>query len=53
MVTVNFELDIVSAAILEYIAEKNAAETILQFLADEVKQTDFCPEGETHLAAGN
>jgi hypothetical protein len=50
MITVSIELDIVSAAILEYISKNKADETILNFLAEEVKQTDFRPEGETNQA---
>ena len=42
MITVPVELDLVSAAIVEFAAQKNANAFLVSFLADEVKQTQLC-----------
>lgn len=47
-VNIQVELDIVSAAIAERLAEKNSDFSLVDFLASEVKQTSFCAQGETN-----
>ena len=48
MVEISIELDIVSAAVAELMAEKSSDFSLVDFLANEVKQTSFGPEGETN-----
>lgn len=48
MVNIDIELDIVSAIVAEMLIEKNGESCLVDFLADEVKQTSFCAEGETN-----
>ena len=51
MVKIDIELDLVSAAVADFAASKfskNENDLLVSFLADEVKQTSFCSEGETN-----
>ena len=48
MITIPVELDLVSAAIVDVAAPKNANAFLVSFLADEVKQT--CDRGNPEFA---
>ena len=53
MVKIDIELDIVSAIVAEMLIEKKGENCLVDFLAQEVKQTSFCAEGETHPQGDN
>ena len=56
MVEINIELDIVSSIVAHFAADKlkkSENDLLVSFLAEEVKQTSFCPKGETNPPRGN